>query len=271
VELDDPPPRPAQVGRQLVVVDGVGVGHIEDRPAGVLQPLAEVGLVGVDEEVAIEVVDLGGGVASDEHRARLGPTHSPRALATALRGDEIVQEQHARERCRHPRQTPGAGLALALGRQQLGAGGGCARVLLERFQQRRRRAGVHLGVLVEQQAVAAARRLEQRRVVLGLAGAAVERDRAHVVRALLDRGERSVVGAVVEHEDLVRDAGGVGPLDRRQAGEQVLAPVGVDDAVGEVDFAQDDLPAARSSTPRSRSASRSRSNSRSASWRALTP
>ena len=91
-----------------------------------------------------------------------------------------------------------------------------------------------LRVLVQQQAVAPARLAQQRRVVLGLAGAPLEREQPRVRVALAHRLGRAVVGGVVEHQQLVLHAGRVGALDRGEAGEQVVAPVRVHHAVGEL-------------------------------------
>ena len=49
------------------------LGHVERVPAGVGEPPAEVDLVGVDEELRVEVADLLGRRAAHEHRRRLHP------------------------------------------------------------------------------------------------------------------------------------------------------------------------------------------------------
>ena len=71
--------------------------------------------------------------------------------------------------------------------------------------------------------------------------APLERDQpqplAEPVRArvpALDLLGRAVVGGVVEHQHLVVEALGCGVADRVEAGGQVLPPVGVDDAVGQL-------------------------------------
>ncbi len=112
---------------------------------------------------------------------------------------------------------------------------------MQRADQRRRGARQQLAVLVEEQAELAPRLRQQAGVVGRLARAALERDHAQRLRkqpvvrgdhaGLLDR---AVVGGVVEQQDLAAHAIGVGRGDRSQAGAKVLAPVRVDDAVGEL-------------------------------------
>ena len=55
-------------------------GHVQAAPAGVAQAPREVDLVGVDEEVGVEVVDLRGGLAAHEQRRGLAPVDLARAL-----------------------------------------------------------------------------------------------------------------------------------------------------------------------------------------------
>ncbi len=103
-----------------------------------------------------------------------------------------MQHQGAGERACNRGEAPGARLRRAVGPQQLRAGTGGAGVLLERPPQLQRRAGLQIGVLVEQQRVAPARAPQQLGVVQRLAAAFVERDR------LVDRGvfTRGIRGAV---------------------------------------------------------------------------
>ncbi len=82
-------------------------------PAGLGQPLAEVALVVVDEEVGVEVADLRGRLAAHEQGARLGPVDPPRLAAPALHREPAVQEERAGERRADPREAPGAGDRLA--------------------------------------------------------------------------------------------------------------------------------------------------------------
>ena len=124
-----------------------------------------------------------------------------------------------------------------------------------------------LRVLVQQQAEAPARPLEQARVVLRLARPPLERDQRGLGMALAHGLGGAVRRGVVEHEQLVRYPVGVRGGDGVEAGEQVVAAVRVDDAVGE----QGHRCAASSSSSSTRPASRSRSNSRSASALALRP
>ncbi len=152
-----------------------------------------------------------------------------------------MQKEHLREGGADAGQTPGAGLRNPLGVEQLGAGGPRLGVGAERFEQRRGGAGQQLRVLVEQQAELALRGLQKQRVVGRLALASLGDDQPQVVADLAfalsdlrDQVDRPVVGVVVEHEDLVLDAGRVIGGDRTQAGGQMLAPVRVDDAVGEL-------------------------------------
>ena len=78
VEFDDPRQAGGEVGGELVVVDGLGGGDEEGVPAGVGEALAEVALVVVDEEVGVEVADLGRRLAAHEQGARLRPVDPPR-------------------------------------------------------------------------------------------------------------------------------------------------------------------------------------------------
>src|SRR4029453_7868874 len=110
-----------------------------------------------------------------------------------------------------------------------------------------------LRVLVQEQAVAAARLAEEQRVVVGLPGAALEREQPRLGVPLAYRLGRAVVRGVVQNEQLVVHVRGMRPPDRAEAVEQVVAPVRVHDAVRELD-----QPAASSSTASARSASWSR-------------
>ena len=201
---------------------------------GLGQPLAEVALVVVDEEVGVEVADLGRGLAAHQQGARLGPVDPPGRLAPALHGEQAVQEERPGQRRADAGEAPGAGDRRARGVEQLGARRPGRRVALERREQRRRRARPQLGVLVEQQAEAPARlaRAGSSRwpPCPSAARSSIRRisppQRPHRVRRAVGRG-------VVEDEDLALDAGRVGALDRVEAGEQVLAAVRVHDAVGE--------------------------------------
>ena len=235
VELDDAPLARRRVGRELLVVDGRGRGDVEDPPAGVVQPLLEVGFVRVDEEAGVEVADLLGGGAAHEHRARLDPAHRSRVSAAALHGERPVQEECPGQSGRDAGEPPRARLRLAAGAQQLGARDRRLRIAIERVEERRGRARAQLRVLVEQQAVLASRVSQQGRVVLGLPEPRLVFDQAQVHVEAADGIGRAVVGGVVEHEDLVLDARGVGVADRGEAGEQMLAPVRVHDAIGERD------------------------------------
>src|SRR4051812_29025602 len=63
----------------LVVMDRPGRWHVDDLPGRVLEALAEVGLVGVDEELRVEPVDMLGRLPPHHHRARLHPADGARA------------------------------------------------------------------------------------------------------------------------------------------------------------------------------------------------
>src|SRR5258705_10194285 len=82
--------------------------HVQATPAAVAQPLGEVDLVGVDEEVGIEVVDLRRRLAPDEQRRGLAPIDLTRLPALALHCVEAVQEEGAGERREGRREAPGA-------------------------------------------------------------------------------------------------------------------------------------------------------------------
>ena len=111
-----------EVGRELVVVDRLGGGDEEAVPAGVGEALGEVALVVVDEEVGVEVADLGGRLAADHQGARLRPVDPPGLAAPALHGEQAVQEEGPGQRRADPGEAPGAGDRLAVGVEQLRAG-----------------------------------------------------------------------------------------------------------------------------------------------------
>jgi hypothetical protein len=233
VEFDDAGEALREVGRELVVVDGLGGREVERVPAGFPQALGEVALVVVDEEVGIHVADLGGRLAADHQRARLRPVDPPHLAALALHGQPAMEEKRAGQRRAHSREAPGAGHGLAVRVEQLRSGGGGFRFPLHHREQRLDRPRPQLGILVQQQAVAPARLAHQGRVVLRLAGPPLERDQADVVAERLHRLGRAILGGVVEDEDLALDCFWMSAFDRGQTGEQVLAAVRVHDAVGE--------------------------------------
>ena len=113
-ELDDAALRDG-AGRQLLVVDRGGAGHVEGRPPGVRQALAEVDLVGVDEEGGVEPADPARRVDADEHRRALGPVDLSRALAAALDGEPTVQEERVRQRGGRRGEAPRGRLLAAVG------------------------------------------------------------------------------------------------------------------------------------------------------------
>ena len=92
VKLDDPALAGCSVGRQLLVVDDPGAGHVEDPPARVVKALAEVGLVGVDEELGVEVADL--------RRPPRRRTASPPTAPSRPRGCRRRAHWVTRRRCR---------------------------------------------------------------------------------------------------------------------------------------------------------------------------
>ena len=130
--------------------------------------------------------------------------------------------------------TPGSrqaqGCGDAVGVEQLRARRAARRIGAQRLEQRRGGARPQLGVLVEQQAEVAARRLEQGGVVRRLARSALARASAAAARRgrsggvpRLDRVGRAVVGGVVEHEDLVLEIGRRVVADR-SLGRRAEAP-----------------------------------------------
>ena len=152
-----------------------------------------------------------------------------------------MQEQRLRQCGADAGQPPGAGLGNAGGVEQLRARGAGLGVGAQRGEQSLGGARQQLGVLVEEQAELSLGRLHEQRIVGRLALAALGDDQpqvlADVALALCDLGDEidgAVVGVVVEDEDLVLDPGRMVGRDRAQAGAKVLAPVGVDDAVGEL-------------------------------------
>ena len=156
VEFDDPRQAGGEVGGELVVVDGGGAGDEELVPAGVGEPLGEVALVVVDEEVGVQVADL-----------RRPPRGGPAARSTAPSrpgGSPARCSATVSQRCRKSAPasavpTPGKrqaqGYGVAVGVEQLRGRGGGPRVGVERRDQRRGGPGPQFGVLVQQQAVAA--------------------------------------------------------------------------------------------------------------------
>ena len=140
------------------------------------------------------------------------------------------------------RAAPGEGKRQADGwrlpssSEQLGAGRGGARILLQRGDERRRGAGAQLGVLVEQQAEAAAGALQQVRVVRALAAAQRQADEL-VDRGVCARGAGGPVARrVVEHEHLGGERERLALAgDGVEAAEQQRALIRVDDAVRDLD------------------------------------
>ena len=235
VEFDDPGQALGEVGGELVVVDRLGGGDEERVPAGVGEALGEVALVVVDEEVGVHVADRGGRLAADQQRARLRPVDPP-----GRRCPCSARSASGAGRARRPARSRRRGSARRRGPGSPSESSSCGvaarrlRVGVERRDQRRRRARPQLGVLVQQQAVAALRLAHQGRVVLGLAGPPLAaRSGGSRRRSARTASAEPSVGGVVEDEDLALDPGRVGALDRGQAGEQVLAAVRVHDAVGE--------------------------------------
>src|SRR6185436_2289372 len=157
-------------------------------------------------------------------------------LALALDGQPSVQEEGARERRRGRREAPRRRLLAPVGAQQPGARDGCVGALQQRRVQRRGRARQQLGVLVQQQAVAPARALHQRAVVLRLAAAllAAQQLGGYRVRSLHPDG--AVARGVVEHEHLrLERQRRLLARDRVEAALEQHALLGVDDAVGDLD------------------------------------
>ena len=141
-----------------------------------------------------------------------------------------MEEQGADKGGDHTGKAPRAGHRVAGGVEQLRAGGTRRLIPAHRFQQRFRRSGKELGVLVEQEAELSAGPLEEQRVVLGLAGANLALDQLQIHVEGAHRAGGSVVGCVVEDEHLALDTGGMVVLNRDQAAQQEVAPVRVHDA-----------------------------------------
>ena len=74
----------ALAGADPLVMDRLGRGGEQHRPAGVAEPLAEVGLVRVDEEGRVEEAHLLRRLAPDHQSARLRPADRPCRVAAAL-------------------------------------------------------------------------------------------------------------------------------------------------------------------------------------------
>ena len=165
-------------GRELLVVDRARGRHVQAAPAGVAQPPGEVDLVGVDEEVGVEVADLRRPPRADEQRRGLAPVDLARALAAALHGQRGGAASSAPAsavsgRREAPRARPAARRRGAAAARRRSAARGS---LSSACAQRERRAGQQLGVLVEQQREAPARAPQQLAVVGALPRRSLERD-----------------------------------------------------------------------------------------------
>ena len=176
-ELDDAPLRHA-AGRQLLVVDRLRARDEERVPAGVGQALAEVDLVGVDEELRVEPADLARRLRAHEQRGALRPVDRARAVAAALHRRPAVDEERRRERARRPGEAPGARPAAcrpaAAAARPRRRRAGSARA--PRAARRSRRAAARSPRSAA--ARSARSRAQQRGVVLRLAGAPLARDHA---------------------------------------------------------------------------------------------
>jgi hypothetical protein len=113
---------------------------VEDAPARVAEPLAEVGLVRIDEEVRVEITDVARGLAPDQHRCRLHPADLARAVAAALSDHEPVQEERRRDCGAQSGQPPRAGLRTPGGIEQQRSSGRRLRVRPQGADQRSDRA-----------------------------------------------------------------------------------------------------------------------------------
>ena len=179
MEFDDPRQAGGEVGGELVVVDGLGGGDEERVPAGVGEALGEVALVVVDEEGGVEVADL----APPPRGGPSGRSTAPsRPAASSLPLLCTVSRRCRKSAPASAVPTPGKRQAQGTGSPSESSSCGARRrrlrVGVERRDQRRRRPRPQLGVLVQQQAVAAARLAQQGRVVLRLAGPPLQRDQA---------------------------------------------------------------------------------------------
>ena len=232
------------------MVDRAGGGDVEDRPAGVAQPRAEVGLVGVDEEVGVEVADLFGGRAADQHRAGLDPADLVGFLAAGLGDQAPVQEEGRGERGAPAGEPPGARGGAAVGVQELRSGRRRTRFGVQRVDQRLR---CIPGSARRPRSAAARTRRAPR-----AAGASRWRPCPRGARAAIRRTS-PVARARTASADPSSDAlsrtsvsdstpAGVVRLDRAEAGEQIVPAVGVHHAVAEL-HGQNAAPCAfRSST-----------------------
>ena len=131
------------------------------------------------------------------------------------------------------RQPPGTRDRPAIGGEELCACGRCPPVRAQRAHQSGHRPGLELGVLVEQQAELAPGLLDQAAVVGGLALTPLEGDQPDLAIQCLHGSRRSHRRRRCPEPGSRARYRGNGSPDRLQAGEQKLAPVGVDHAVGE--------------------------------------
>src|SRR5580693_6789581 len=97
-------------------MDGRRARHVQAVPARIAQAPGEVDLVRVDEEVGVEVVDLGSRLAPHEQSRGLAPVDLARAISLALYGVQAVHEQRARKRGEWRGEAPSARLGAACAR-----------------------------------------------------------------------------------------------------------------------------------------------------------
>ena len=183
MKLDHPALAGRAIGRELLVVHDPSAGHVEDSPARVVKALAEVGLVGVDEELGVQVADRGGRLPRRTSSAADCTQPTARvSLPRALRDEEAVQEEGAGDRRPEAGQPPGAGLGRAGRIEQPRSGGRGSAVGAKRLDERLRRPREQLGVLVEQQAELAASLAQQSAVERRLALTALAADQPQAAR-----------------------------------------------------------------------------------------
>ena len=222
--------------RETFAVIRLGGRDVEAVTAVVSKSLREIDFIAIDEEVLIEKSDFFRRVASQKQRCGLDPIDALGFSAGALDRVLAMQPEHAGERRRDRRESPGARLLDTVGvHQRATCGGGCG-IGFKRGDQRFGRARSQLGVFVEQHRVAPARLTQQLRIVRRFASTFCELDQANAFTRRELR--RSIIRRIVEHKRLELNARRRRRLDGIQAPLQQLSAVRIHDAIAQIHASQ---------------------------------
>ena len=223
-------------------MDRPRAGHVQRAPARVAQALAEVDLVGVDEERRVEPADLrapprGARAAPPTAPSRPRASRSPRLCTVSRRCRNSAPSERGRRR----REAPGRRL-LARRRGAAARAPAARRARLARrapSTQRRASRRPQLGVLVEQQRVAPARALQQRacrsRPCRAARSSAISLGRPPGARARRARPSRRREALSSTSTSVSNGSGARSAAIASRQREQQLALLGVDDAEGDLD------------------------------------